>query len=159
MVQNLITAQGVLEVYSKYKTFIEIQQNKKMIKHIKLIETILFVENQETSCMFYQRLFRKEADLNVPGMTEFNISETCKIGIMPNKGITTILEGKISNITIKSNIAKCELYLYVDNIQFELENAIKAGAKLLSPISKRNWGDNVCYFSDPDGYIIAFAEK
>lgn len=56
-------------------------------------------------------------------------------------------------------IPRCELYLYVDNIQIEFDNAIKCGAKVISPIIDRDWGDKVCYFSDPDGHIIAFAEK
>lgn len=54
---------------------------------------------------------------------------------------------------------RCELYLSVDNIELEFENAITNGAKLISPILDRDWGDKVCYFSDPDGHVIAFAEK
>lgn len=78
---------------------------------------------------------------------------------MPNKGIAKILLDKIPHPDSGNGIPKCELYLYVDNIQLEFENANKIGAKLISPIIKRDWGDNVCYFSDPDGHIIAFAEK
>ncbi|GAB1452784.1 hypothetical protein MASR2M47_28400 [Draconibacterium sp.] len=130
-----------------------------MINQIKLILTILYVKDQEKSCMFYQNIFRKEADLNVPGMTEFNISENFKIGLMPNTGIAKILDGKTPHPDRGNGVPRCELYLYVDNIQFEFDNAIKNEAKLISPIMDRNWGDKVCYFSDPDGHIIAFAES
>lgn len=130
-----------------------------MIRHIKLIETILYVNDQAASCEFYQNLFRVQADLNVPGMTEFCLSETCKIGLMPNKGIAKILADKTPHPDMGNGIPRCELYLYVDNIQFEFDNAIKSGAQLVSPICDRDWGDKVCYFSDPDGHIIAFAEK
>ena len=41
----------------------------------------------------------------------------------------------------------------------EFENAINSGAKLISPIIERNWGDKACYFADPDGHVIAFAER
>jgi uncharacterized glyoxalase superfamily protein PhnB len=130
-----------------------------MIKHIKLIETILYVNNQEESCKFYQSIFRKEPDLNVPGMTEFILSSTCKIGLMPNKGIAKILGDKTPHPDTGNGIPRCELYFYVDSIQQEFDNAIKYGAKLVSPIIDRDWGDRVCYFSDPDGHIIAFAER
>ena len=40
------------------------------MKHIQLTETILYVENQNVSTAFYEKLFRQKADLNVPGMTE-----------------------------------------------------------------------------------------
>lgn len=133
--------------------------HRPMIKHIKLIETILYVNDQETSCKFYQNIFRIQADLNVPGMTEFHLSDNCKIGLMPNKGIAKILTDKTPHPDNGNGIPRCELYLYVDNIQFEFDNATKSGAKLISPIIDRDWGDKVCYFSDPDGHIIAFAEK
>lgn len=131
----------------------------QMIKHIQLIETILYVNDQEASCKFYQNIFRKEADLHVPGMTEFNLSDNCKIGLMPNKGIAKILANKTPHPDSGNGIPRCELYFYVDNIQFEFGNAIKSGARLISPVIDRDWGDKVCYFSDPDGHIIAFAEK
>ncbi len=130
-----------------------------MINHIKYIETILYVSNQQESCIFYQNIFRNPPDLNVPGMTEFIIADNCKIGLMPNKGIANILADKTPHPDSGSGIPRCELYFYVDNIQFEFENAIKSGAKLISPISERDWGDKACYFSDNDGHIIAFAEK
>lgn len=132
---------------------------RQMMNQIKLIETILYVNDQETSCKFYQNIFRKNPDLNVPGMTEFNLSNDCKIGLMPNKGIAKILADKIPHPDSGNGIPRCELYLYVDDIQIEFENATKSGAKLISPIIVRDWGDKVCYFSDPDGHIIAFAEK
>jgi uncharacterized glyoxalase superfamily protein PhnB len=133
--------------------------HRQMINHIKFIEIILYVNDQEASCKFYQNIFRKQADLNVPGMTEFNLSDNCKIGLMPNKGIAKILMDKTPHPDSGDGIPRCELYLYVDNIQLEYENAIKSGAKLISPIIDRDWGDKVCYFADPDGHIIAFAEK
>lgn len=129
------------------------------MKHICLLETILYVDNQEISSKFYQNIFRQKPDLDVPGMTEFRISENCKIGLMPNKGIAKILAGKTPHPDNGIGIPRCELYFYVENIQKEFDNAINSGAKLIDSISDRNWGDKVCYFSDPDGHIIAFAKK
>ncbi|MFT4223400.1 VOC family protein [Dysgonomonas sp.] len=129
------------------------------MKHIQLLEIILYVDEQEVSSTFYEKIFRRKPDLNVPGMTEFILSENCKMGLMPNKGIAKILADKAPHPDSGRGIPRCELYLYVDNIQDEFDNAVKCGAKLISPIAEMNWGDNVCYFSDPDGHILAFAEK
>lgn len=129
-----------------------------MINHIKLIETILYVSDQEASRAFYQQLFRKAPDLDVPGMTEFHITPHCKIGLMPNHGIAKILGHKTPHPDNGNGIPRCELYFYVNDIRLEFDNAVKSGAKLISPVEERNWGDKVCYFSDPDGHIIAFAE-
>lgn len=129
------------------------------MKHIQLIEIILYVSDQEASSIFYEKILRRKPDLNVPGMTEFIVSENCKIGLMPNKGIAKILADKTPHPDSGNGIPRCELYLYVDNTQYEFDNAINCGAKLISPITEMNWGDRVCYFSDPDGHILAFAER
>ncbi len=129
------------------------------MRHIQLIETILYVKDQQLSTGFYTKLFRQQPDLNVPGMTEFKLSENCKLGLMPNSGIAKILANKTPHPDQGNGIPRCELYLYVENIELEFENALQSGAIIISPIGDRNWGDKACYFSDPDGHIIAFAEK
>lgn len=126
-----------------------------MLSNITSVNVILFVENQIVSTQFYKDLFRISPVLVVDGMTEFIIFENLKIGLMPTKNIKRILPEKKTN----SNFIKSELYFYVTDIQFEYENAIKAGAKLLSLIEKRNWGDLACYFADADNNVIAFAKK
>lgn len=129
------------------------------MKHIQAIEIILYVNNQQASADFYTKLFRQNPALSVPGITEFELAGNCKLGLMPNKGIAKILAGKTPHPDEGNGIPRCELYFHVDNVEQEFENAIKVGAKLISPIENRDWGDRVCYFSDIDGHIIAFAEK
>lgn len=102
------------------------------MKHIQLIETILYVNDQQASTEFYTRLFRQKPNLNVPGMTEFILAENCKLGLMPNKGIAKILSDKTPHPDNGNGIPRCELYLYVENIELEFENASKIGAKFIS---------------------------
>ena len=127
--------------------------------YISNIETILYVNNQQASTEFYTKLFRKMPDLNVPGMTEFKLTETFKLGLMPNNSIARILSDKTPHPFQGHGIPRCELYFYVDDIEQGFEHALQTGAKLISPAEERDWGDCVCYFSDPDGHIIAFAQK
>ncbi len=122
------------------------------------IHLILYVENQQESTEFYSNLFRSEPILNVPGMTEFQITPDCKLGLMPNSGIQKILKENTPNPNLGNGIPRCELYLYVEDLELEYENALNCEAKLISPIQDRDWGDRVCYFADKDGHIIAFAE-
>jgi lactoylglutathione lyase len=129
------------------------------MKHIQQLLTILFVENQKVSTEFYQKLFRTEPTLNVPGMTEFTISEFCKIGLMTNKGIGTIINETLPHPSTGIGIPRCELYLLVEDVEFEYAHALTCTVKEISSVQLKDWGDRVCYFSDPDGHIIAFAEK
>lgn len=134
-------------------------KTKIMISQIKTVHTILYVKDQSLSTAFYQNIFRKEPDLHVPGMTEFSFSENFKLGLMPIHGIKKILGNKTPNLEQGLGIPRVELYFYVDDIDFEYKNALQCGAQLICPISEYDWGDMVCYFSDPDAHIIAFAEK
>jgi uncharacterized glyoxalase superfamily protein PhnB len=58
-----------------------------------------------------------------------------------------------------NGIPRCEVYLHVDDLQSLFEKATKLGAKCISEIEDRDWGDTVCYFADPDGHVLAFAQK
>lgn len=126
---------------------------------IPMIEIILYVRDQRASAAFYQKIFKKAPDLDVPGMTEFQLAENVKLGLMPNRGIAKLLGNTLPHPDEGNGIPRCELYLYVDDLRFEYENALKAGSRLLSPPALRDWGDTVCYLADPDGHVIAFAEK
>ncbi len=129
------------------------------MRYIQHLETILYVSDQQISTNFYQKLLKKHPDINVPGMTEFRLSAASTLGLMPNKSIEKILLDYTPTPSSGNGIPRCELYFYVDNIEIAYENALKIGAKLISPISDRDWGDSTCYFADPDGHIVAFAKK
>ncbi len=122
------------------------------------IEIILYVKDQQKSADFYAKILKKLPILNVPGMTEFALSEHCILGLMPENGIATILSNTMPHPNQGNGIPRCELYLTVEEIETEFENAVIHGAKIVSPIKERNWGDCACYLADPDGHIIAFAQ-
>lgn len=126
---------------------------------INRIHTILYVHDQQASTSFYQQLLRQEPALYVQGMTEFCLSDCCILGLMPNEGIAKILTDHMPHPNLGSGIPRCELYLYVNDVLATFHHALQLGAKLISPVSDRNWGDTACYFADPDGHIIAFAQK
>ena len=123
------------------------------------VEFILYVSNQEKSTAFYQTILGIKPSLNVPGMTEFQLNTYCKLGLMPNEGIAKIITPNLPHPTTGNGIPRCELYLSETDLENKLSICKKAGAKLISSIETRNWGDTVFYISDFDGHVIAFASK
>lgn len=123
------------------------------------VEFILYVSNQEKSTAFYQTILGIKPSLNVPGMTEFQLNAYCKLGLMPNEGIAKIITPNLPHPTTGNGIPRCELYLSETDLENKLSICKKAGAKLISSIEPRNWGDTVFYISDFDGHVIAFASK
>lgn len=126
---------------------------------IQHTEIILYVHNQQESTLFYEQIFRKSADLNVAGMTEFILNDYCKLGLMPNNGIAKIITPSMPHPNLGNGIPRCELYFLVNDLEEEYQNVKKHGVKIISEIEERNWGDTAFYFSDLDGHMIAFAKR
>jgi catechol 2,3-dioxygenase-like lactoylglutathione lyase family enzyme len=120
---------------------------------------ILYVNDQRKSSTFYGQVLRKNPTLDVEGMTEFDLNEGAVLGLMPEKGITRLLGKVIRDPALAKGIARAELYLLVDEPQVYYQRAIDAGARALSPLDLRDWGDVAAYCEDIDGHILAFAAR
>lgn len=124
-----------------------------------MVAFILYVSDQNRSKIFYEAVLQKPPVLHVPGMTEFDLTETCKLGLMPETGIAKILGEALPHPASGNGIPRCELYLFVENAPEACERVIKNGGKNISGVSFRDWGHTVGYVADPDGHVLAFAEK
>lgn len=120
---------------------------------------IFFVKDQAKSVSFYKQVFGKEPVLDVPGMTEFELTKETVLGLMPEAGIKRLLGDKLPDLCLASGTPRSELYLIVDDPKKFHQAAIAGGAKELSPLLERDWGDRAAYSLDPDGHVLAFAEK
>jgi uncharacterized glyoxalase superfamily protein PhnB len=120
-------------------------------------EIILYVADQEKSKTLYSQLFGSPS-LDVPGMTEFEIGDNVKLGLMPEEGIAKIIADKAPHPKTGNGIPRCELYIRSKNALKLYHTALSAGATLISAFSDRDWGDKVGYVMDADGHIIAFAQ-
>jgi uncharacterized glyoxalase superfamily protein PhnB len=102
---------------------------------------------------------QKAHSLNVPGMTEFDLNESYKLGLMPENGIAKILGDHLPHPANGNGIPRCELYLFIENAHEACVRAIQNGGKLVNKVQPRDWGHTVGYITDPDGHVLAFAEK
>lgn len=126
---------------------------------ISNIEIILYVADQQKSTEFYKTILQRNPELDIPGMTEFRLSQNLKLGLMPQNAIAIILGSKVPHPSKGNGIPRCELYLVLDNITEMYQTALNAGATAISPIAPREGGDSAGYVADLDGHVIAFAER
>jgi catechol 2,3-dioxygenase-like lactoylglutathione lyase family enzyme len=119
--------------------------------------TILYVDDQQKSTAFYTAVLNQNPRLNVPGMTEFELTEQSILGIMPKSGILKLLGNKLPDSATATGGLRAEIYLMVDNPEEYHQRVLNLGAQNLSDLAERDWGDRVAYCLDPDGYILAFA--
>lgn len=120
---------------------------------------ILYVSDQESSTRFYSRVLGKSPEVFVPGMTEFTLCDGSTLGLMPSRGIKSLLKENLPDPELAHGIPRAELYLTVDDAASYHRRALDAGAKELSALSRRPWGDVAAYSLDPDGHVLAFAEQ
>jgi len=124
---------------------------------IRRAHLIFFVRDQAESARFYSSVLGREPTLNVPGMTEFALVDGAVLGLMPSSGIRRLLP--ITDPESARGVPRAELYLVVDDAAAAHTRALGAGARSLSEPAHRDWGDRAGYVQDPDGHIIAFADR
>jgi uncharacterized protein len=120
---------------------------------------IFYVNDQPVSSTFYRHVLDQNPRLDVEGMTEFDLNDGMVLGLMPEAGIKRLLGDVIRDPALGRGIPRAELYLLVEEPQVYYQRALDAGAKPLSPLGIRNWGDEVAYCEDLDGHILAFAKR
>jgi len=118
---------------------------------------ILYVRDQRASAAFYSAVLGKSARLDVPGMTEFELTDGAILGLMPESGIKRLLGDALVDPALANGAPRAELYLLVDDPNAHHERALAAGATALSALAERDWGHRVAYSLDPDGHVLAFA--
>jgi len=117
---------------------------------------VLYVRDQPASARFYTQALDVAPVLDVPGMTQLPLPGGALLGLMPEAGIRRLLGGSIDPAA-GSGIARAELYLVVADPAACHARALAAGARELSPLARRDWGDDAAYCQDPDGHVLAFA--
>ena len=122
-----------------------------------IVHTILYVSDQKRSTDFYSFVLGMTPMLDVPGMTEFKLSDKHILGLMPETGIKRLLGDKLPDPSKARGIPRAELYIRVTDPEAMFRRATEVGAIELSPILKRDWGDRAGYVLDHDGHVLAMA--
>ncbi len=120
---------------------------------------IFYVKDQDKSTAFYKHVLQMDPVLFVPGMTDFKLSDSTSLGLMPEAGIKAILNDKLSDPEQSNGFSRAELYLSVEDPEAYHNRSIEYGGVELSEFLPRNWGDDVAYSKDFDGHVLAFAKK
>ncbi len=120
---------------------------------------ILYVADQAAATAFWTAVLDRQPELDVPGMTEFNLREGTVLGLMPEERIAALLGPALPDPSAGRGVPRCEVYLVVADPATHHARALAAGARELSPLQPRNWGDMAAYSIDPDGHVVAFASR
>ncbi len=120
--------------------------------------TIFYVNDPDRAKKFYRAILHREPTLDVPGMCEFPLAEDYLLGLMPDASMKRLLGSHLPD-TASSASLRAELYLFCDDPAADYALACSLGATPLSPLQLRDWGDEVAYVLDPDGYVVGLAKR
>jgi len=120
---------------------------------------ILYVADQDASRKFYAVVLEKDPALDLPGMTEFALTDDASLGLMPVKGIKSLLGDALPDPGAANGIPRAELYLPCTDVSAVHARALAAGARELRAPLDMPWGDRVAYCLDPDGHVLACAQS
>jgi uncharacterized glyoxalase superfamily protein PhnB len=119
---------------------------------------IVYVRDPPAALAFWRQVLGAEPELDVPGMTEFRLASGAILGLMHDRAITRLLGPSVDPAASRGTI-RAELYLVVADPAGMHARALAGGARELSPLQSRDWGDDVAYSRGPDGMVLAFARR
>jgi len=118
--------------------------------------TILAVEDLERSTTFYRGAFGWPTCVEVPVYVEFELPDGRGLGLYRREGFGRNT-GQTPMVVPAGELVGNELYFHVTDLEAAVQRLARAGARELSPIAARDWGDEAAYFADPDGNVIVVA--
>jgi predicted enzyme related to lactoylglutathione lyase len=118
--------------------------------------TILAVEDLRRAADFYVRAFGWPKSVETPVYVELSLPDGMRLGVYQREGFARNT-GQSPLRAEDGAITSTELYLYADDPTHAAERLREAGARELSPMAPRAWGDEAAYFADPDGNVVVVA--
>jgi predicted enzyme related to lactoylglutathione lyase len=116
---------------------------------------IFAVEDLQRAVAFYVDAFGWEKRLEAPSYVELALPGGLRLGLYERQAFAKNLG--LSPAPRPSAITATEIYVYPPDLDAAIGDVTRAGARVLDPLRRRDWGDEVAYFADPDGNVVALA--
>jgi len=123
---------------------------------VRHVLTILAVEDLDASSAFYQAAFGWPRAVETPVYVELALPGEQRVGLYQREGFGKNA-GALPVRTPPGELAPTELYFHTENVEAAIARLEDAGARPLSPLAPRDWGDEAAYFADPSGNVLVVA--
>ena len=117
---------------------------------------ILAVSDLERSLGFYRRVFDWPEIVNTPSYVEFQLPNGLRLGLYFRDGFARNV-GQTPLLVPEGELTSTEIYFQTADLAGFVARLEQSGARTLSPLTLREWGDEAAYFADPDGNVIVAA--
>ncbi len=122
----------------------------------RLSLVIVAVHDLARAARFYEVAFGWPVAVDVPVYREYALPEGMRLGLYLRDGFVKNTGAPVGLRTPEHTTAT-ELYLTVDEPAALASRLVGLGARCLSPLAERPWGDVAAYFEDPEGNVVVIA--
>lgn len=120
--------------------------------------TIFAVRDPKAAASFYTSTFRWEICVDTPVYIELALPGGMRLGLYERTAFGKNT-GRVPTPIFDGELAPTELYLFADDVEDAVRRLTESGARELSPLAPRPWGDEAAYFADPDGNVVVVARR
>ncbi len=124
------------------------------------MQVTLAVSDLQRSLEFYERVFgwpRNDA-IDFDTYVELLPPSGGAVGLFERDGYAEIVDAAPSQ-PADGEVAPVYLYVRVPDVRATTAALEEAGARLLSPLRRRSWGEEAAWYADPDGNVVAVAQE
>jgi uncharacterized protein len=118
--------------------------------------TILAVRDLAGAQRFYSGLLEWPVTVETGSYVELRHASGMRLGLYERNGFGRNV-GRAPITVEGADLHAAELYFHADDPQAVADRAVSLGARLLSALAPRDWGDEVVYLADVDGHVVAIA--
>jgi len=120
------------------------------------ILTVFAVSDVARAVSFYERAFGWERRADFPIFVELALPDGRGVAFYERNAFGTNT-GRVPPAAAEGELTGAELYLRCDDLDAVIGRLAALGARELRALTRKPWGDEVAYFADPDGYVLAVA--
>jgi catechol 2,3-dioxygenase-like lactoylglutathione lyase family enzyme len=123
------------------------------------VQVIFAVSDVGRSATFYERAlgWPRNERISFRNYVEFVSPDGGSLGLYDRTGYAGEVGAEPAELN--GHIAPAYLYVRVPDVERAVEAFEAAGGRPLSPLADRVWGERAAWFADPDGNVVAVAER
>jgi predicted enzyme related to lactoylglutathione lyase len=124
------------------------------------VQVVLAVSDLERSLDFYERAFDwpRNERIDYTNYVELLPPDGGAVGLFESDGYSQLVGADSAPIP-GGQVAPAYVYVRVKDVEATATRLEEAGGRPLSPLAPRSWGEDAAWFADPDGNVIAVAQR
>ncbi len=121
---------------------------------------IFAVHDVRRSREFYEHAFSWPLNplVDFANYVEFLVPDGGALGLYERAGFASQV-GAEPIESVDGLVSPAYVYVRVDDVDATIAGIEAAGARALSPLLERAWGERAAWFADPDGNVVAVAQR